>query len=168
MRKYKFEDFIRRNSEDIYDENLAILEGDQAEFEQLLNQELSYKKRSKTPIYYMKYWVSAAILIVGAIVISHVYTDREVNVDHVENYLVSVNDKIDSLVEKVEAIDKVEHAGLIQDLKQLRKENLAFIESSKQMEIEPAMINLKKINEQQMLMLANLEANLEENLVVSK
>ena len=166
MGKYKFEDFIKRNSKEIYGEDLVTLKDDSAEFEQLLSQ--AFKKKSKSPVYYMRYWAAAAVLIVGAIIISHIHTDKEVNVGHVENYLVTVNNKIDSLVEKVEAIDKVEHAGLIQDLKQLRKDNLAFIESSRKMESEPVIIDLKKINEQQMLMLASLEENIDKNLVDSK
>lgn len=162
MKKYKFEDFIKINSKEIYEEDSVILNDDN-KFEELLNQEFKNKPTQKKPIFYTKYWLSAAVITVGVILYSLIFTAKstDISVNSVEDYLVLVNNRIDSLVEKVEAIDQVEHAMLISDLKQLKKDNIAFIESSKAIKEETIIIDIKTIKDQQMIMLSNLEENID-------
>lgn len=164
MKKNKFEDFIKTNSKEIYQEDSVILTDDNKNFEELLNQELPTQGRPKRRIIHLKYWLTAAAVLTAGLILSfHIYTDKNTygNADNVENYLFSVNSKIDSLVKKVEAIDQVEHAVLISDLKQLKIDNQAFIESAKTNKPETIIIDIKAINDQQMIMLSNLEQNLE-------
>ena len=166
MKKYKFEDFIKINSNKIFETDSCGLENDTAQFEKLLDKEFHNTPKTTRRNIRMRYWISAAVIIVGALICLPIYTDRSIKTEpeNIESYLLSVNNRIDILINKVEMIDKVEHAILISDLRQLKRDNEEFVEESKYIDSKSGIIDIYEINREQMVILAGLEESVENNL----
>lgn len=163
MTNNKFENFIKKNSSNIYSDNTTPEEGARYRFEQLINDRHNGSSKSITKIRHISYWLSAAVVILGLLLFSQVYEnnylEQNVNLDHkgVLSYMEEVNDKIDSLIYKVEQLDDSSHTLLIADLKELKNDNSNFIRSSSEMDekfLEVAVLTLKT---QQMSILSKIE-----------
>ena len=165
MKKDKFKDFVKQNSTDIFEVDMCPLENDIVKFEKLLDKEFDNCPKKINPIIRLRYWISAAVLIIGVLLVLPMYNGERIaeNPDNVEHYLSSLNKRIDILISKVEAIDSVEHVILISDLRQLKFDNEVFIEESKNTQMNKYFIDMQEIGSQQMQVLASLEKSVDNN-----
>lgn len=167
MKNSKFEEFVKINSNNIYSDDLAFRKNNRERFEQRLDLRTQSRLQLRNRVKHISYWISACAVLIVGILLSQMQSKpiesvTNSNSIYLLSYMTEVNNKIDSIIIKVEQINDSNHDSLIADLKELKADNNDVIRSSYGIDEDLLKVTVLTIKKQQMRFLSKIE-----NLIVS-
>lgn len=163
MKNRKFEEFVKTNSEHIYNDGIALRKSNRDRLEQRLNLQDKSRLQLSSRVKRISYWLVASVILIVGVLLSQMQSQpiedaTNLNNAYLLSYITEVNNKIDSIIVKVEQINDSNHDSLIADLKELKADNNYVIRSSYGINEDLLRMTVFTIKEQQVGFLTKIES----------
>jgi len=163
MENNQFEKFIYKHQKDIYDMDGELSCKHREKFQQRL-ETINGKDQKKHFAMRWIYGSVAATTVIGLMIVVQTMnpTYKPEDVDSLraqiaEQHIEKVNNKINALIKEVKAINDSNYYSLINDLEEIKVDNIEFVESTSILEIHLFQAKVEMLDKHQTMILERVE-----------